>query len=45
MLFDASLGQWIWIGSLFLGLIVASGYRANAARLKQRSQMTMINVQ
>jgi MFS family permease len=45
MLFDAGLGQWIWIGSLFLGLIVASGYRANAARLKQRSQMTMINVQ
>jgi MFS family permease len=35
-LFDAGAGQWIWIGSLIVGLAVAAGYRANGPRLKQR---------
>ncbi len=36
LLFDANLGQWMWIGSLILGLIVAAGYKAFGPRLKER---------
>lgn len=39
-LFDAGLGQWIWIGSLIVGLLVAAGYRANGPKLKRRQAIS-----
>jgi MFS family permease len=36
-LFDAGLGQWIWIASLIIGLAVAAGYRAFGPKLKRHT--------
>ncbi len=35
-LFDAGLGQWIWIGALIIGLTVAFGFRAYGPKLRAR---------
>ncbi|MGH2591897.1 MAG: MFS transporter [Anaerolineae bacterium] len=35
-LFDVGRGQWIWIGSLIIGLMVAMGYRAFGPMLNRR---------
>ncbi len=36
-LFDAGLGQWIWIGALIIGLFVAACYHASGPALKRRA--------
>jgi MFS family permease len=41
-LFDAGLGQWIWIASLIIGLAVAAGYHAFGPKLKQRQMMAEV---
>jgi MFS family permease len=38
-LFDVGLGQWIWIGSLIIGLAVAAGYRAFGPQLRARMEL------
>ena len=39
VLFDNGNGQWIWSGSLILGLLVALGFRASRSQLQAREAL------
>jgi MFS family permease len=38
-LFDNGHGQWIWLGSLLLGLLIALGFRASRSQLQTREAL------